>query len=183
MRKELVRKSKLLSLVLRHDPGAIGITLDANGWANVSELLEKATASGTRITSEDLIEIVETNEKKRFDLDSERGRIRANQGHSIEVDVELPLASPPEELFHGTGAQNVESILAQGLLKRGRQHVHLSPDVATARTVGSRHGVPVVFRVASGEMARDGVSIYLSKNGVWLTDEVPARYLTKLQEP
>lgn len=180
MRKELVTKSKLLSLVLRHDPGAIGITLDANGWASVADLLDKTSANGTPITPVELLEIVETNEKRRFDLDAEHGRIRANQGHSIEVDVELSVTTPPEELFHGTARKNEESIFAQGLLKQARQHVHLSSDVATARNVGSRHGSPVVLRIASGVMAQEGFQFYLSKNGVWLTDEVPPRFLAKV---
>ena len=180
MRKELVTKSKLLSLVLRHDPGAIGITLDENGWASVADLLDKTSANGTKITREELLEIVETNEKKRFALDTERGRIRANQGHSLQVDVELSVMTPPEELFHGTALKNAELIFAQGLLKQARQHVHLSPDVATARIVGSRHGSPVVLRVASGLMAREGFEFYLSKNGVWLTNEVPARFLARV---
>ena len=180
MRKELVRKSKLLSLVLRHDPGAIGITLDANGWAAVPDLLQKAAAAGTVITPEELEEIVATNEKKRFDLDAASGRIRANQGHSIDVDVEIPEAPPPEELFHGTALRNETSILSQGLLRQGRQHVHLSQDFATARLVGTRHGSPIVFRVASGDMFREGHKFYLSKNGVWLTDEVPAKFLRKI---
>jgi len=180
MRKELIRKSKLLSLVLRHDPGAIGVTLDINGWAIVEDLLRKATSAGTKITYKELLEIVATNEKKRFDLDTEHGRIRANQGHSIEVDVEIPEALPPAELYHGTAIRNIDSILSQGLLKQGRQHVHLSLDASTARTVGSRHGAPVVFRVSSGDMSRRGYTFYLSKNGVWLTDKVPPEYLVTL---
>jgi len=160
MRKELIRKSKLLSLVLRHDPGAIGVTLDINGWAIVEDLLRKATSAGTKITYKELLEIVATNEKKRFDLDTERGRIRANQGHSIEVDVEIPETLPPAELFHGTAIKNVDSILSQGLLKQSRQHVHLSQDISTARTVGTRHGAPVVFQVSSGEMSREGYKFY-----------------------
>jgi len=180
MRKELIRKSKLISLVLRHDPGAIGIGLDVNGWAIVADLLQKAASAGIKITYEELLEIVATNEKKRFDLDTERGRIRANQGHSIEVDVEIPEAFPPAELYHGTTMRNVDSILSQGLLKQGRQHVHLSQDISTARTVGSRHGAPVVFLVSSGNMSRKGYKFYLSKNGVWLTDKVPPEYLVTL---
>ena len=180
MRKELVRKSKLLSLVLRHEPGAIGLSLDGNGWADVSELLTKAAAAGTPISLEELREIVATNEKKRFDLDSQQWRIRANQGHSIEVDAEIPEAIPPEYLYHGTALKNVESIASAGLLKQARQHVHLSSDTATAKMVGTRHGSPVIFKVASGTMHREGLKFYLSKNGVWLVDEVPARYLERL---
>jgi putative RNA 2'-phosphotransferase len=180
MRKSLTSKSKFLSLVLRHDPGVIGLTLDANGWASVPELLSKAASHGTAISIDELGEIVATNEKKRFDWDTADNRIRANQGHSIEVDLELSPTAPPEELFHGTAVQNEASILAQGLLRRGRQHVHLSADIATARIVGTRHGVPLLFRVASVEMHRQGHTFFFSKNGVWLTDEVPAVFLRKL---
>jgi putative RNA 2'-phosphotransferase len=180
MRKELVRKSKLLSLVLRHEPSAIGLSLDSNGWADVGELLAKAGAAGTVISLEELKEIVETNEKRRFHLDSERSRIRANQGHSIDVDVEIPVSVPPDELYHGTALKSVDSILSSGLLKQNRQHVHLSSDVSTARMVGSRHGSPVVFKVASGMMHRNGHRFYLSQNGVWLADEVPVKYLQRL---
>src|SRR5687767_7488065 len=126
MRKSLVSKSKFVSLVLRHDPGLIGLALDANGWANVDELLSRAAAHGTPLTAAELAEIVETNEKKRFDLDAGLNRIRANQGHSIAVDLELAPSEPPEQLFHGTAGKNRSSILAQGLIRGVRQHVHLS---------------------------------------------------------
>lgn len=177
MRKSLVSKSKFVSLVLRHDPGLIGLTLDANGWADVHELVSKAAAHGTALTAVELTEIVETNEKKRFDLDVSSNRIRANQGHSIKVDLELAPSEPPEQLFHGTAGRNRDSILAQGLVRGARQHVHLSSDVATARIVGARHGAPIVFAVASGDMFRKGHKFFLSKNGVWLTDAVPPGHL------
>ena len=177
MNKSLASKSRFLSLVLRHDPGAIGLTLDGSGWADVSELLDKAASSGTPISRDELLEIVETNEKRRFDLDLVRERIRANQGHSIEVDLELPPTVPPEVLFHGTAEKNRDAILAQGIIRGARQHVHLSGDVETARAVGSRHGRPIVFRVASGEMYRAQFAFYLSKNGVWLTHEAPPQFL------
>ena len=180
MRKELIRKSKLLSLVLRHDPSAIGIKLDDNGWASVKDLLQKAARAGIAITRAEIDEIVLTNEKRRFDLDVNADRIRANQGHSIEVDVEIPEAVPPAELFHGSATRHAESILSQGLLKQQRQHVHLSQDISTARAVGARHGSPVIFKVMSEEMYRAGHRFYLSKNGVWLTDAVPANFLVKL---
>jgi len=180
MRKELIRKSKLLSLVLRHDPAAIGLELDANGWAKVDDLIAKAACAGTPISPAELEEIVTTNEKKRFDLDAVNGRIRANQGHSVDVDVEIPEAVPPENLFHGTAVQNIGSILEKGLLKQDRQHVHLSVDAETARAVGSRHGKPTVLIVRSGEMHREGHRFHLSKNGVWLTDFVPPQFLSLL---
>lgn len=182
MRKPLISKSKFLSLVLRHDPGAIDLTLDANGWADVAELLSKAASHGTAISGEELVEIVETNEKRRFDLDVTTQRIRANQGHSIEVDLQFAPTNPPEELYHGTAVQNRDSILQTGLNRRARQHVHLSPDVVTARAVGSRHGAPIIFRVASGEMSRNGFVFFQSKNGVWLTDEVPPVYLQEFTQ-
>jgi putative RNA 2'-phosphotransferase len=180
MRKSLLSKSKFLSLVLRHDPGVIGLSLDANGWADVTQLLSKAAAHGTPITVDELSEIVATNEKKRFDWDTAANRIRANQGHSIEVDLALSPAALPEELFHGSAVQNEASILAKGLLRGARQHVHLSSDIATAKIVGSRHGTPLVFLVASGEMHRQGHSFFLSKNGVWLTNEVPPLFLRRI---
>jgi putative RNA 2'-phosphotransferase len=180
MRKELIRKSKLLSLVLRHEPAAIGLELDANGWAKVDELLAKAERAGTPISPAELEEIVATNEKKRFDLDAVNGRIRANQGHSIDVDVEIPEAVPPESLFHGTAARSIDSILEKGLLKQERQHVHLSVDQETARVVGSRHGRPTILGIRSGDMHREGHVFHLSKNGVWLSDFVPPRFLSVL---
>lgn len=177
MQKALLSKSKFLSLILRHEPSVIGLTLDAYGWADVPELLAKAAAKGEHITLAELEEIVATNEKKRFDWDKGQNRIRANQGHSIEVDLELVAVVPPEELFHGSAVKNQASIQAKGLVKGERQHVHLSTDQATAKMVGSRHGSPVIFRVASGEMQRRGHLFYQSKNGVWLVDHVPAEYL------
>jgi putative RNA 2'-phosphotransferase len=180
MRASLISKSKFLSLVLRHDPGAIGLALDQNGWADVDELLFKAAARGRAITRAELTEIVETNEKKRYELDVVRWRIRANQGHSIEVDLELAPTVPPEELFHGSATRNRDSIMTHGLTRAGRQHVHLSADIATARTVGARHGAPVVFRVASGDMSRKGHAFFISKNHVWLTDAVLPEHLREV---
>jgi putative RNA 2'-phosphotransferase len=181
MRESLVSKSKFLSLVLRHDPGVIGLELDANGWASVSELLSKAAAHGTALSEDELKEIVTTNEKKRFDWDTVANRIRANQGHSIEVDLELSPAMPPEELFHGSAVQNQASIFAKGLVRGKRQHVHLSSDISTAKMVGARHGRPIVFRISSGEMHRQGHNFYISKNGVWLTGDIPPAFLRKIE--
>ena len=180
MQKTLVGKSKFLSLVLRHDPGTINLTLDSEGRADVSLLLAKGNEHGTVLTRSELEEIVSTNEKKRFDLDPVQNRIRANQGHSIEVDLGLIALAPPEELFHGTAAKNCKSILNQGLLRGSRQHVHLSANVITAQNVGSRHGSPIVFRVASAEMHRQRYQFFQSKNGVWLTDNVPKQFLRRI---
>lgn len=174
----LTSASRYLSLILRHKPEAAGITLDEHGWANVSELI-----AGVRRTRpfdmEMLEEIVRTDEKQRYSFSDDKLLIRANQGHSIPVDVELPVAVPPEFLYHGTGKKYVSSIDATGLLPRSRLYVHLSPDAETAKTVGSRHGQPVVYTVLSGKMAEDGITFYRSVNGVWLTKAVLPKYLRK----
>jgi len=177
MRKELVEKSKFLSLVLRHDPGSICVALDAEGWVGVEALLRGAAERGTALSSDELLEIIATNAKRRFDLDVSGDRIRANQGHSVAIDLALPPAVPPEVLYHGTAKANLDSIRQGGLQRGQRQHVHLSADADTARTVGQRHGSPVVLRVASGRWHRAGAIFYRSKNGVWLTEHVPAEYV------
>lgn len=174
----LVNISRFLTKVLRHEPEIIGITLDEHGWADVSELLEKMPGR-YQVTMEILEEVVRKNDKQRYSFNGDKTRIRANQGHSIPVDVELEKAEPPEFLWHGTGEKHVNSIDKQGLLRMKRLHVHLSKDVETAKKVGRRHGKPYLYRVLSGEMARDGYDFYLSVNGVWLTKKVPVRYLEK----
>ncbi len=174
--KEIQKISKYMSLVLRHKPQAIGIQLDEHGWADVEQLI--AGISQTHpLDREMLEEIVRTDDKQRYALSEDGMRIRANQGHSIPVDVELEERTPPEILWHGTGEKFVSFIEQQGLLSKSRLYVHLSPDIETARRVGSRHGRPIVFQVLSGEMYRDGYRFYCSRNGVWLTKSVPARYL------
>lgn len=175
----LTRTSKYLSLILRHKPEAAGITLDEHGWADVEELIEGIRKSRP-FDREMLEEIVRTDEKGRYSFNEDGMLIRANQGHSIPVDVELPVVEPPEYLYHGTGEKSVTSIDAQGLLPRTRLYVHLSGDAETARKVGSRHGKPVVYKVLSGEMARAGLTFYRSVNGVWLTKSVPPQYLRKV---
>lgn len=177
MDKSLVRHSRFLSLVLRHRPEAIGITLDENGWVDVETLLEGCRRHGRRIDRPMLDEIVRTNNKRRFALSPDGKRIRASQGHSIEVDLGLEPVRPPDTLFHGTATRFLESILAGGLEKRSRRHVHLSPDVETAIKVGARHGKPVVLAVAAGNMHENGYKFYLSANGVWLTESVPREFL------
>lgn len=175
----LTRTSKYLSLILRHKPETAGIELDEHGWANVDELI--AGVSRTHpLNRETLEEIVRTDEKGRYSFNEDRTLIRANQGHSIPVDVELPIETPPETLYHGTGAKYTDSIDAQGLLPKSRLYVHLSPDAQTAKKVGARHGSPVIYRVASGRMANDGITFYRSVNGVWLVKAVPARYLERM---
>ncbi|GAA4308412.1 RNA 2'-phosphotransferase [Mucilaginibacter gynuensis] len=179
--KEITGISKFLSLVLRHQPLLIGIELDEQGWVSVDDLLTKANAHGNKLTPEILKHVVETNAKKRFAFDENGRKIRASQGHSIEVELGYEPQIPPDILFHGTGAQSVQSILQDGLIKRERQHVHLSMDITTAVQVGSRHGKPKVFEVLAGEMHNQGYVFYLSANKVWLTDNVPAHFL-KLKE-
>lgn len=177
MDPRLVHLSKFLSLVLRHDPGTIGITLDPSGWVPVDELLSAAARSGKQITREQLDEVVATNDKKRFAFSPDGTLIRASQGHSVEVDLGLAPVEPPERLFHGTATRSVEAIRAEGLVRQSRQHVHLSPDEETAIRVGQRHGKPVVLIVRAGQMHRNGHAFYQSDNGVWLTASVPPEYL------
>lgn len=177
MRHELVKHSRFLSLVLRHDPSAIGIQLDDAGWVDVTTLLAALQSRRSPITREVLVEIVETNNKRRFAFSEDRLRIRASQGHSIEVDLELEPSSPPDLLYHGTAAKNLDSIRANGLLRAQRNHVHLSADHATANRVGARHGTPVVIEIKSGRMADSGFTFYLSENGVWLTAHVPSIFI------
>lgn len=170
--------SKFISLILRHKPEAIGISLDEHGWADVDELI--AGISRTHELDRDILEeIVRTDDKQRYSFNEDKTLIRANQGHSIPVDVELEEVKPPEELWHGTGEKYVLSIKEQGLIPKSRLYVHLSKDEETAVKVGKRHGKPVLYIVKAGKMYRDGYKFYLSKNGVWLTKEVPVKYLTK----
>jgi putative RNA 2'-phosphotransferase len=177
--KKLLNSSKFLSLVLRHRPETIGMKLDPHGWLNINELIENANNSGIRITLELLHEVIATNNKQRFALSNDGLRIRANQGHSItSVDLNLAPTRPPEQLFHGTVAPFLASIRGRGLLKRSRNQVHLSADFGTATKVGSRRGTPVVLTVASGRMHQSGYQFLVSDNGVWLTDSVPAEFLT-----
>lgn len=174
---ETVSLSKFLSLVLRHKPEAIGITLDENGWTDVALLLEKLHVDGKPFNLEILKHIVDTNAKKRFAFSEDGSKIRASQGHSVTVDPGYEPQQPPEILYHGSAIKNTESILANGLNKQKRTHVHLSTDPETARTVGSRHGKPTLFYVKAAAMHRDGYLFYLSENGVWLTDNVPPQYI------
>lgn len=176
---DLTNNGKYLALILRHKPKVIGITLDEHGWANVEELI--AGIQKDRPFNMDMLEeIVATDDKGRYSFNADKTLIRANQGHSIPVDVELEQQIPPEILWHGTGEKYVSSIDEKGLIKKTRLYVHLSKDYDTAVKVGARHGKPVIYEVAAGQMARDGHIFYQSVNGVWLTDTVPAQYLHKL---
>ena len=175
--KETTRISKFLSLVLRHKPEVIGLALDENGWVDVEELIDKMHGHNYKITRDILNSVVATNNKQRFSFNVDKTKIRANQGHSIQVELDLKEMTPPEYLYHGTGEKFVPSILKTGLQKRARHHVHLSGDIPTAIAVGSRHGKPKVFTVAAQQMQQDGYKFYLSENNIWLTDHVPVQYL------
>lgn len=178
MEKQLKHISKFMSLVLRHQPDEIGLTLDANGWAFTSELIDKMNKYGIKVNEEIISTVVATNEKKRFAFNEDKTMIRASQGHSIEIDLALSPVEPPEFLFHGTAEKNIASILQNGIQKMNRQYVHLSKEKETAVNVGSRHGKPVVLTIAAGQMHKDGCLFYLSANGVWLTDFVEAKYIS-----
>ena len=169
--------SKFLSLVLRHNPDAAGIRLDEHGWADVKELIRKVNATGRTLDLEMLKEIVRTNDKKRFRFSDDGTKIRASQGHSISVDVELQAADPPDVLYHGTATRFLGSIFREGLRPGSRLYVHLSRDYETAVKVGVRHGIPAVLKVDAKGMKSGGAVFYLSDNGVWLVDKVPAKYL------
>lgn len=169
---EQKRTSKFLSLLLRHRPEAAGLTLDEHGWADVALLLKNVN-----ISMEDLEEIVASDEKQRYSFNDGKTLIRANQGHSVPVDLELEAQEPPEYLYHGTVGQFLDSIQREGLQRQSRLYVHLSPDVETAVKVGRRRGKPVVLQVSAGRMHQDGYAFFLSANGVWLTKEVPPQYL------
>lgn len=171
--------SKYISLILRHKPETIGITLDAHGWVKVDELI-KGVSEQYPLTMELLEEIVRTDNKQRYSFNEDKTLIRANQGHSVQVDVELEKLNPPEILWHGTGQKYTESIDKQGLIAKSRLYVHLSADYETAVNVGKRHGTPVVYKVNAKEMANTGGEFYCSKNGVWLTKSVPVKYLEKV---
>jgi putative RNA 2'-phosphotransferase len=175
--KRQKRVSKFLSLHLRHEPEELGLTLEPGGWVAIEELLAGARKKGFPITREELDRVVTDSDKQRFAVDESGLRIRANQGHSVEVDLQLAPAEPPAELFHGTGSGSVEGILGTGLQRRARHHVHLSPDTETATKVGARHGKPVVLVIDAAKMRADGHVFFCSANGVWLVDEVPPQYL------
>ena len=180
MKMSLTSTSKFVSLILRHKPETIGIQLDEHGWANVEELI--AGISKTREFNREMLEeIVRTDSKQRFTFNEDKTKIRANQGHSIPVDVELPEVVPPDRLWHGIGEKYVASIDQEGLISKNRLYVHLSTDAATATKVGSRHGKPVLYIVKTKEMHDEGYKFFLSKNGVWLTKEVPVKYLVKVE--
>ena len=170
--------SRFLSLVLRHKPEVIGLELSKGGWARVPELITKIKASGRSIKRSDLERIVNEDDKQHYSLDQKTNRIRANQGHSIPVDLGFVAQTPPEQLYHGTATRYLESIMDEGLDRRNRQYVHLSSELETAKRVGARHGKVVVLSVAAGKMVARGMEFYLSENGVWLTEKVAVEFLS-----
>jgi putative RNA 2'-phosphotransferase len=174
---KLTAISKFLSYVLRHHPQSIGLALDEAGWAPVDELLARAGSHGRKITRAMLDELVRSNDKQRFAFSEDGQRIRANQGHSVGVELGLAAAVPPDRLFHGTASRFLPSILQSGLDKRSRHHVHLTADVAIALSVGQRYGTPVLLEVAAARMHAEGHRFHRSDNDVWLVEQVPPAYL------
>ena len=172
----LVSTSKFLSLVLRHQPEIIGLSLDDSGWADIDTLI-RLSQPHKPLTRALIEQVVEKNSKQRFAISDDGRRIRANQGHSIEVELGLQPLAPPTLLYHGTATRFVDAIRREGLVKRSRQHVHLSADAETATAVGARHGKPAVLIVRAGDMAAAGHAFFRSENGVWLTDAVPVRFI------
>lgn len=170
--KTLTRKSKFLSLVLRHHPGKIGLVLDDSGWADVRDLLKKAGLSWAELNT-----IVDQNNKKRFEFNAERSKIRARQGHSIDVDLGYEPVDPPEFLYHGTVEKFLPNIKLKGLLKMERHHVHMSPDVKTANIVGVRRGHPIILRIKAKQLSETGVKFYRTENDVWLVEHVPSEFI------
>lgn len=177
--KQLNKVSQFLSFVLRHKPDAIGLELDPNGWANIDDLISKANASSEPANLDRALiqEVVDTSDKKRFIISDNGQNIRANQGHSVNVDLQLKPVVPPEFLYHGTATRFLDSILQEGLKPQQRQHVHLSTDIETATAVGQRYGKPVILKIKALLMHEQGFVFYRSENGVWLIKEVPTAYL------
>jgi len=175
--KEIIKTSKFLSLVLRHEPGRVGLTLGEAGWVGVEELLQAVNRHGVALTLDDLRHVVATSDKKRFALSEDGLRIRASQGHSVEVDLQYPPQTPPEILYHGTAARFLDSIRQHGLQKMERHDVHLSAETKLTLQVGGRHGKPVLLTIRAGDMHRAGFVFRCSANGVWLVDNVPPQFI------
>ena len=176
-KKETTQLSKYLSYVLRHRPDEIGIELDDAGWISVDELLEAMRGDGKDVTIAMLQHVVSTNSKRRFAFNEDQSQIRANQGHSIKVELGYEPSEPPELLYHGTVEHFIALIRAEGIKKGKRHDVHLSPSLETAADVGSRRGKPIILVVRARELHNDGHKLYLTPNGVWLTDCVPVKYI------
>jgi len=177
--KQLHKTSRFLSFILRHKPDVINLNLDENGWADIDELIKKANTSD-EVTSLDralIQEVVDTRDKKRFIISDDRQSIRASQGHSIDVDLQLKPVTPPEFLYHGTETRFLDSILKEGLKPQQRQHVHLSTDIETATAVGQRYGKPVILTIKALLMHEQGFTFYRADNGVWLIIYIPRNYI------
>jgi putative RNA 2'-phosphotransferase len=179
--KQRTKVGKFLSLILRHQPEIVGLTLEENGWVSVEKLIKACVANGQPLTRPELDEIVAANEKKRFAFDESGTKIRANQGHSVAIEIEFEERTPPKILYHGTAEKNVEIIAEQGLSKMQRHHVHLSAEIETALKVGSRHGKPVIFQIDTEIMLTENFKFYVSANNVWLIDEVPPNFLERTE--
>lgn len=178
MNSILTEISRYLSYILRHNPSAAGVTMDEHGWVDVYDLIRGVRKNNyPEFCYVELRVIVECDEKQRYSFNEDHTKIRANQGHSVNVDVELEACEPPLVLYHGTGKKYTSSILESGLIPKSRLYVHLSSDIETALNVGKRHGEPVIYIINTAQMYRDGYEFFLSKNGVWLTKEVPVEYL------
>lgn len=175
----LIKTSRFISLILRHKPETIGITLDEHGWANVEELIAGVNKKYP-IDMQILEKIVNDDDKNRYSFNGDKTMIRANQGHSIPVDVELKKLNPPDILYHGTGEKYVESIKKQGLIRKNRLYVHLSNNIEIAEKVGKRHGKPVIYEIDCKKMIEDGIEFFKSENNVWLVESVSVKYLKKL---
>ncbi len=175
--KRKTKISKFLSLILRHKPTVVGLTLDENGWISVEKLIKACSVYGRKFSLAELKEVVETNDKKRFAFDETGKNIRANQGHSLEIEIEFEEKIPPEILYHGTAEKTVGEIFADGLKKMSRHHVHLSADEETAKKVGARHGKPAIFKIETKKMLAENLKFYVSANGVWLVESVPPEFL------
>ena len=171
--------SRFLCLVLRHKPEEIGLKLDKNGWADVDDLIERVTFSGRKISLDMLKEIVATDDKNRYSFSDDKKKIRANQGHSIPVDVQLKSVTPPDKLYHGTATRFLDSIKMNGIKSMKRLYVHLSSDIDTAIAVGARHGVPVVLEINAKDMKNSGIEFFISENGVYLTNDIDYKYISR----
>ena len=172
-----IKISKFLSLVLRHKPETINLMLDENGWIDTNSLIQGMNKANFSVDLVILKEIVKSNDKQRFKFNDDFTKIRANQGHSVNVDLKFEQKTPPAILFHGTALRNLDSIKQNGLLKQNRHHVHLSSDTETANKVGMRYGKPIVLKIESGKMNADRIKFYLSENKVWLTENVDVKYI------
>jgi putative RNA 2'-phosphotransferase len=176
--KDMIQTSKFLSMVLRHRPEVIHLNMDNNGWVDIDELINNANKyKNMRLTKETLMEVVKNNDKQRFIMDNEKNKIRANQGHSISIDLALEPQTPPDELYHGTAVRFLKSIMETGIKPMSRQYVHLSRTAEIAETVGKRHGKPVVLKINTKAMYEKGYKFYLSENKIWLVDYVPTEYI------